>query len=89
MSVSACVFSVNEFRLSSWLNQQEDIQRMVLYQCDPCISKWTKHCIRQADAILIVAVADSGPAVGAVSKMLFLCWGSGHVFFLVFFFFFL
>ncbi|KAL8574962.1 hypothetical protein ACOMHN_064494 [Nucella lapillus] len=55
---------VNEFRLSSWLNQQEDIQRMVLYQCDPSITKWTKHCIRQADAILIVAVADPGPSVG-------------------------
>ncbi|CAG5115532.1 unnamed protein product, partial [Candidula unifasciata] len=25
---------VNEFRLFSWLNQQEDIHRMVLYQCD-------------------------------------------------------
>lgn len=60
--------SVNEFRLSSWLNQQEDIHRMVLYQCDPSITKWTKHCIRQADAILIVAVADSGPSVGTVEK---------------------
>ena len=69
MYVNAGVFSVNEFRLSSWLNQQEDIQRMVLYQCDPGISKWTKHCIRQADAILIVAVADTGPSVGAVSTV--------------------
>ncbi|XP_076455375.1 patatin-like phospholipase domain-containing protein 7 isoform X2 [Babylonia areolata] len=59
---------VNEFRLSSWLNQQEDIQRMVLYQCDRSVSKWTKHCMRQADAILIVAVADSGPSVGTVEK---------------------
>jgi lysophospholipid hydrolase len=59
-------FSVNEFRLSSWLNQQEDLYRMVLYQCDPALTKWTKHCIRQADAILIVAVAENGPTVGPV-----------------------
>ncbi|XP_025112163.1 neuropathy target esterase-like isoform X2 [Pomacea canaliculata] len=61
---------VNEFRLSAWLNQQEDINRMVLYQCDYTATKWTKHCIRQADAILIVAVAESGPVVGEIEKEL-------------------
>ncbi|KAK7504501.1 hypothetical protein BaRGS_00004367 [Batillaria attramentaria] len=67
---TAALDAVNEFRLSSWLNQQEDIHRMVLYQCDPTVTKWTKHCMRQADAILIVAVAESGPTVGAIEKEL-------------------
>lgn len=37
----------NEYRLSSWLGQQEDQHRMVLYQCDNIFSTWTKRCIRQ------------------------------------------
>ena len=61
---------MNEFRLVSWLNHQEDTQRMILLQCDAAITRWTRHCIRQADAILVVAVADHGPGVGTVSLSL-------------------
>jgi lysophospholipid hydrolase len=57
---------MNEYRLSSWLGQQEDIHRMVLYQCDPTMTPWTKRCITQADCILVVAMADQEPAVGKV-----------------------
>lgn len=60
----------NEYRLSSWLGQQEDQHRMVLYQCDNIFSAWTKRCIRQADCILIVACADQRPTVGNVEKQL-------------------
>ena len=58
--------SVNEYRLSSWLGQQEDIHRMVLYQCDGRMTPWTQRCIRQADAILIVCIAENEPQVGQV-----------------------
>ena len=60
----------NEYRLSSWLGQQEDQHRIVLYQCDNVFSPWTKRCIRQADCILIVACADQRPTVGNVEKAL-------------------
>ena len=39
--------SINEYRLSSWLGQQEDLHRIVLYQADTFMSAWTKRCIRQ------------------------------------------
>jgi len=57
---------MNEYRLSSWLNQQEDIHRMVLYQCDNRMTPWTQRCIRQADCLLVVALAEQEPTVGEV-----------------------
>jgi lysophospholipid hydrolase len=60
----------NEFRLSSWLGQQEDQYRLVLYQCDNGLTPWTLRCIRQADVILIVALADQEPTVGKIEKQL-------------------
>ncbi|UYV75927.1 PNPLA6 [Cordylochernes scorpioides] len=60
------VSSANEYRLCSWLGQQEDQHRVVLYQCDTTFTAWTQRCIRQADCILIVALADHEPAVGKV-----------------------
>jgi hypothetical protein len=65
-SVCYC-FSVNEFRLMNWLGQQEDMHRMVVYQCDYTMTKWTKICIRHADCILIVGLASAEPTVGEVS----------------------
>ena len=57
---------MNEYRLSSWLGQQEDIHRMVLYECDTTMTPWTQRCIRQSDCILVVALADQDPSVGKV-----------------------
>lgn len=59
---------VNSYRLSSWLSQQEDTHRLVLYQCDFSLTSWTHRCIRQADCILVVAVADQGPAVRELER---------------------
>ncbi|PFX22581.1 Patatin-like phospholipase domain-containing protein 7 [Stylophora pistillata] len=44
---SSAMDSMNEYRLSSWLGQQEDLHRIVLYQADTLMSAWTKRCIRQ------------------------------------------
>jgi hypothetical protein len=38
---------MHEYRLSSWLGQQEDLHRLVVYQADHYMSAWTKRCIRQ------------------------------------------
>ncbi|KPJ14559.1 Neuropathy target esterase sws [Papilio machaon] len=54
----------NEYRLSSWLAQQEDKHKVALYQCDPSLTQWTQRCIRQADCILIVALGDKQPSIG-------------------------
>lgn len=60
------VFSVHEYRLSSWLGQQEDIHRIVLYQTDYTLTPWTQRCIRQADCIIIVGLGEQEPTVGEV-----------------------
>ncbi|XP_030755536.1 neuropathy target esterase sws isoform X3 [Sitophilus oryzae] len=60
----------NEYRLSSWLAQQEDQHKISLYQCDLTVSAWTKRCIRQADCILIVGLGDNPPSLGKVEKEL-------------------
>ena len=65
-SITCC--SVNEYRLQSWIAQQEDIHRMVLFECDYRMSHWTRRCITQADCILIVALGEQEPMVGQVSS---------------------
>ncbi|XP_051560425.1 patatin-like phospholipase domain-containing protein 6 isoform X2 [Myxocyprinus asiaticus] len=62
--------SIHEYRLSGWLAQQEDINRIVLYQTDSSMTPWTQRCIRQADCILIVGLGDQEPALGEVEQML-------------------
>lgn len=58
--------STHEYRLCSWLGQQEDIHRIVLYQADSTLTPWTQRCIRQADCILIVGLGEQEPTVGEV-----------------------
>lgn len=58
--------SVHEYRLSSWLGQQEDIHRIVVYQSDSTLTPWTQRCIRQADCILIVGLGEQEPTIGEV-----------------------
>ncbi|XP_035463119.2 patatin-like phospholipase domain-containing protein 7a [Scophthalmus maximus] len=67
---AAALDSVHEYRLSSWLGQQEDIHRIVLYQTDYTLTPWTQRCIRQADCIIIVGTGEQDPAVGELERML-------------------
>uniref|UniRef100_A0A8C8YUI9 lysophospholipase n=1 Tax=Prolemur simus TaxID=1328070 RepID=A0A8C8YUI9_PROSS len=67
---SAALDSTHEYRLSSWLGQQEDIHRIVLYQADGTLTPWTQRCIRQADCILIVGLGEQEPTVGELERML-------------------
>ncbi|XP_042079619.1 patatin-like phospholipase domain-containing protein 7 [Haplochromis burtoni] len=61
---AAALDSVHEYRLSSWLGQQEDIHCIVLYQTDYSLTPWTQRCIRQADCIIIVGLGEQDPTVG-------------------------
>ncbi|XP_042334251.1 patatin-like phospholipase domain-containing protein 7 isoform X2 [Sceloporus undulatus] len=67
---SAALDSIHEYRLSSWLGQQEDMHRIVLYQSDSTLTPWTQRCIRQADCILIVGLGEQEPSVGELERML-------------------
>uniref|UniRef100_A0A3B4YEJ1 lysophospholipase n=1 Tax=Seriola lalandi dorsalis TaxID=1841481 RepID=A0A3B4YEJ1_SERLL len=67
---AAALDSVHEYRLSSWLGQQEDIHRIVLYQTDYTLTPWTQRCIRQADCIIIVGLGEQDPVVGELERML-------------------
>ncbi|XP_035021110.1 patatin-like phospholipase domain-containing protein 7 isoform X2 [Hippoglossus stenolepis] len=67
---AAALDSVHEYRLSSWLGQQEDIHRIVLYQSDSGLTPWTQRCIRQADCIIIVGLGEKEPTVGELERML-------------------
>uniref|UniRef100_A0A5F9CI16 Patatin like phospholipase domain containing 7 n=1 Tax=Oryctolagus cuniculus TaxID=9986 RepID=A0A5F9CI16_RABIT len=67
---SAALDSVHEYRLSSWLGQQEDIHRIVLYQTDSTLTPWTQRCVRQADCVLIVGLGEQEPLLGELERML-------------------
>uniref|UniRef100_A0A1I8FDS5 Cyclic nucleotide-binding domain-containing protein n=1 Tax=Macrostomum lignano TaxID=282301 RepID=A0A1I8FDS5_9PLAT len=42
---------------AGWLSKEDD-HRLLLYLCDLDKTAWTKRCIRQADCVLIVALAS-------------------------------
>ncbi|XP_034671332.1 neuropathy target esterase sws isoform X3 [Drosophila subobscura] len=60
--------AANEYRLTSWLAQQEDRNIITLYQCDNALSPWTQRCMRQADVVLIVGLGDHSHAVGKFER---------------------
>ncbi|XP_017113160.1 neuropathy target esterase sws isoform X1 [Drosophila elegans] len=60
--------AANEYRLTSWLAQQEDRNIITLYQCDSSLSPWTHRCMRQADVILIVGLGDRTHLVGKFER---------------------
>ncbi|XP_044016659.1 neuropathy target esterase sws isoform X4 [Aphidius gifuensis] len=58
----------NEYRLTSWLAQQEDQHKISLYQCDSTYTAWTQRSVRQADCILIVGLGDKPPILGRTER---------------------
>lgn len=67
-----------ESNLSSWLAEQEQTHKIVLYQCDSSLTPWTIRCLKQADCILIVAMAELEPTIGAVEEHLEQPWVKGQ-----------
>ncbi|XP_063787736.1 patatin-like phospholipase domain-containing protein 6 isoform X2 [Pseudophryne corroboree] len=62
--------STHECQLSTWLAQQEDLHRIVLYQTEFSLTPWTIRCIRQADCILVVGLGEEDPTLGELEKFL-------------------
>jgi NTE family protein len=46
---------------SAWFHRLESANRFVVYVADPAPTTWTKLCLRQADAVLLVARAATAP----------------------------
>ncbi|KAJ1499598.1 phosphatidylcholine and lysophosphatidylcholine phospholipase [Coelomomyces lativittatus] len=60
---------MGKLKLMNWLNEQEDVYGMVVYLADGGVhSPWTQRCIRQADCILLVAVANHDPGIGEYER---------------------
>ncbi|KAM3927339.1 patatin-like phospholipase domain-containing protein 6 isoform 2-T2 [Leptodactylus fuscus] len=62
--------STHECQLSTWLAQQEDHHRIVLYETEFSLTPWTIRCIRQADCILLVGLGEEEPTPGELEKFL-------------------
>lgn len=44
--------------MNAWLGQQEHRHKVVIYQCDREMTKWTSRCLRQADVIFDLVLPD-------------------------------
>ncbi|KAL7078132.1 hypothetical protein ACQ4LE_002201 [Meloidogyne hapla] len=61
LGVEAVMQRKADFRLMHWLNSQEDTYQLVIYECDYTATNWTRRCLSQADAIIVVACGDQKP----------------------------
>ncbi|RVD85349.1 uncharacterized protein DFL_003673 [Arthrobotrys flagrans] len=62
---------IGRLKLSQFLADQEEKYGMVLYVADTSVNaRWTQTCIKQADCILLVALADGNPDIGDYERYL-------------------
>ena len=62
---------IGRLKLNSWLADQEESHRLVLYVADGGVNApWTQRCVRQADCILLVGLGDEGTAIGEFERLL-------------------
>jgi len=47
---------------ASWFSEIEAVHRVVFYLADFSASEWTSLCLRQADALILIADGDDAPA---------------------------
>src|SRR5262245_6377359 len=52
-------FALDEPAISSWLNALEIDCELVFYMADDTLTDWTRKCLHQADAVLLVATAGA------------------------------
>ncbi|KXN72706.1 patatin-domain-containing protein [Conidiobolus coronatus NRRL 28638] len=62
---------LGKLKLINYLAEQEDAYETVLFVADQSpTSPWTQWCIRQADCILLVGMADDIPSIGDFEKLI-------------------
>jgi len=54
--------------LAAWLGEQEARHRFLLFQADADPSAWTRRCLRHADRVILMAMADGDPALAEVER---------------------
>ena len=57
--------------VSDWLNSLEAAFEFVFYVADHEVTEWTRKCVRQADAVLLVAAAGATTALNAGEQFAF------------------
>jgi NTE family protein len=57
--------------MSNWLNSVEADSDFIFYVADEALTDWTKKCIRQADALLLVAAAGASPELNSTEQFAF------------------
>jgi predicted acylesterase/phospholipase RssA/CRP-like cAMP-binding protein len=58
-----------EVALVSWLGEQEETARLIIYQADLLNTSWSRRCVRQADLVLRLANPSSFEASSPVTAM--------------------
>lgn len=62
---------LGRLKLISWLAEQEEAHGKVIYVADGDVSStWNQRCIRQADCILLIGLADGDNSVSDVERLL-------------------
>jgi lysophospholipid hydrolase len=62
---------LGRLKLISWLAEQEEHHRLVMYIADGGInSPWTQRCIRQADCIIVVGCGDGDSSISEYEQLL-------------------
>ena len=56
--------SGHDFRLNAWLGMMEHRHKVIIYQCDPEMTRWTSRCLRQADVVFDIVCADHPTPTG-------------------------
>ena len=56
-------------RMASWSNDLEGDHALVLYLAEPEPTPWTEACLRQADLVVVVGDATTGPALRLVEGL--------------------
>ena len=68
---AAAILQILEVSLDRMIDRQEDRFRYVVFECDSALSVWTHLCLRQADLVLLVGLAEGAPSCSEVAQSLF------------------
>ena len=63
--------SPDDLSVRAWLDQQETRYRYVIYLADCDVTNWTRRCVRQADEVIALGIAEgSSEIAGAEAEVL-------------------
>lgn len=60
---------IDDQRILNWLNELEAETEFIVYVADEELNDWTRVCIRQADAVLLIADAACSPHLNASEEL--------------------